>query len=126
MSRSPKRTYTDSYRLSIVEDYLSSSDDVSTHAIERKYSLSHGSLSRWLRIFGFESKTRSMKRRIAEYESTDSSKDLKESNRLLQLRIKELEIRLRDAEMARDAYSCMIDLAEETYHIKVRKNSAAK
>ena len=28
--------------------------------------------------------------------------------------------------MARDAYDCMIDLAEKTYNIPVRKNSGAK
>ena len=44
----------------------------------------------------------------------------------LRLRIKELEHKLRQAEMARDAYNLMIELAEERYHIRVRKNFVAK
>jgi len=44
----------------------------------------------------------------------------------LKLRIKQLESDLKRAEMARDVYNCMIDLAEEKYHIKVRKNSDVK
>ena len=44
----------------------------------------------------------------------------------LRLRIKELEHQLRQAEMARDAYNLMIELAEERYHIRVRKNFVAK
>ena len=44
----------------------------------------------------------------------------------LRLRIKELESQLYHAEMARDAYDYMIDLAEQRYHIRVRKNSDAK
>lgn len=44
----------------------------------------------------------------------------------LRLRIKELESQLYQAEMARDAYDYMIDLAEQRYHIRVRKNSDAK
>ena len=44
----------------------------------------------------------------------------------LRLRIKELESQLYHAEMARDAYDYMIDLAEQRYHTRVRKNSDAK
>jgi hypothetical protein len=37
-----------------------------------------------------------------------------------------LAIELKQSNMARDAYDCMIDLAEKTYNIPVRKNSGAK
>jgi len=40
--------------------------------------------------------------------------------------LQELESQLYHAEMARDAYDYMIDLAEQRYHIRVRKNSDAK
>lgn len=33
---------------------------------------------------------------------------------------------MKQSNMARDAYDCMIDLAEKTYNIPVRKNSGAK
>ena len=44
----------------------------------------------------------------------------------LERKIKSLEIELKQSNMARDAYDCMIDLAEKTYNIPVRKNSGAK
>lgn len=44
----------------------------------------------------------------------------------LKLRIKELESALKQAQMARNAYDCMIDLTEEKYQIAVRKNSDAR
>ncbi|MBQ2092832.1 MAG: hypothetical protein II473_06585 [Clostridia bacterium] len=41
-------------------------------------------------------------------------------------RIRELEVELRETEMARDAYDEMIRLAERCYNIPIRKKSAAK
>ena len=41
-------------------------------------------------------------------------------------RIRELEIALRQTEMARDAYDEMIRLAEQYYNIPIRKKSVAK
>ena len=44
----------------------------------------------------------------------------------LEKKIKSLETELKRSNMARDAYDCMIDLAEKKYNIPVRKNSGAK
>ena len=44
----------------------------------------------------------------------------------LERKIKSLEVELKQSNMARDAYDYMIDLAEKTYNIPVRKNSGAK
>jgi hypothetical protein len=52
--------------------------------------------------------------------------DTEEELLRLRLRIKELESQLYHAEMARDAYDDMIELAEQRYHIRVRKNSDTK
>ena len=44
----------------------------------------------------------------------------------LEKKIKSMEEELKRSNMARDAYDCMIYLAEKTYNIPVRKYSDAK
>lgn len=53
--------------------------------------------------------------------TSSSLNDTEEELLRLRLRIKELESQLYHAEMARDAYDYMIELAEQRYHIRVRK-----
>ena len=54
------------------------------------------------------------------------TEELKKSIQDLKLKVKKLEHDLKESNMARDAYDCMIELAEETYAIPVRKNFDAK
>ncbi len=61
-----------------------------------------------------------------EKELPRNEQELQERIRLLEQEVKSLKVKLRNSNMARDAYNYMIDLAEETYNIKVRKNSDAK
>lgn len=112
----------DCQRLEILHDYLCSSS--SKLSIEKKYGLSHGTIRHWLRIFALPDKTafEEMAKKSPAKQDVSSPEDITS----LKLRIKQLESTLKEAEMARDAYDCMIDLAEDRYHIKVRKNSDAK
>lgn len=112
----------DSFRLEILEDYLFGS--LSKMGIERKYNLSHGCILRWLRIFGFSDKIsiEAMAAKDHEVKAVPPAEDVTS----LELRIKQLESALKEAEMARDAYDCLLDLAESKYHIRIRKNSDAK
>lgn len=117
-----KKHFSDSYRLEILNDYLFSSS--SKYSIEKKYSLSRGSIYRWLRIFALPDRNHPIE--MANQEQEHNQVPCVEELTCLKLRIKELESALKQARMARDAYDCMIDLAEEKYHIQVRKNSDAK
>lgn len=49
--------YTREEKLAIIKDYLMS--DLSKNAIEKKYGISNGILSQWLRIFGADKNTKS-------------------------------------------------------------------
>lgn len=89
----------------------------------KKYGVSNATLYRILNTFASENGLNlSMSTPLKNPSLSDSESEILR----LRLRIKELEYQLHQAEMARDAYDCMIDLAEERYHIRVRKNSAAK
>lgn len=118
----PSNGISDSDRLEILHAYLCSS--CSKLSIEKKYSLSHGTIRYWLRIFALPDKTTSSE--MAKKSPSNKEVCSPEDVTSLKLRIKQLESALKEAEMGRDAYDCMINLAEERYHIKVRKNSDAK
>lgn len=114
----------DQIRLEILNSYLHGSKG--KYTLEKENGISRGSIRNWLRIFGLEDKPfpLNMKDKVVSTGTEDVSSE--EDITSLKVRIKELESELKRAEMARDVYNCMIDLAEEKYHIKVRKNSDVK
>ncbi len=112
---------TDEIRLSYLKEYMSSS--MSPYGFEKKKGLSFGTIRYWIRIFGFSNKPSNQDMNTNE---SSNEKDLKDEIQSLKRQIKVLEVELKESNMARDAYDCMIDLAEKTYNIPVRKNSDAK
>ena len=118
------RTISTSLRLEIVDVYYHS--NMKKSDICKKYGISLATLYRILRTFA---PIKSIKQSMSEESPRSASPSLngtEEELLRLRLRIKELESQLYHAEMARDAYDYMIDLAEQRYHIRVRKNSDAK
>ena len=102
--------------LSYLEEYLSSS--FTKRQFEREKGLKCTTIQRWLRIFGLEDKP-----------DPFMSKKLSQTEQELHDQIYELEKKIKslEAELKRsNTYDCMIDLAEKTYNIPVRKNSDAK
>ena len=99
------RTYkgmSDFHRLHYIEAYLSSSQ--SLYGFCKQNGLPITRFKSWLRIFGVEKSP-----------SPEAMKTSKEPEKQ----------RLKQAEMARDAYDCMIDLAEAEFNIPIRKKSDA-
>lgn len=114
------RKYSKEECLCYLEEYLSSSFTQSH--FEREKGLKRTTIQRWLRIFGLEDKPSPvMSKKLSQTEQ-----ELHDQIYELEKRIKSLEAELKRSNMARDAYDCMIDLAEKTYNIPVRKNSDAK
>lgn len=89
---------------------------------EREKGLKRTTISRWLRIFGIEDKPSP----IMSKKLSQTEQELHDRIHELERKIKSLEVELKQSNMSRDAYDCMIDLAEKTYNIPVRKNSGAK
>ncbi|MEG0579464.1 MAG: hypothetical protein RR313_12065 [Anaerovoracaceae bacterium] len=115
------KNLTDVDRLALLEEYLSC--DLSFFLFERKYSLSRGRIKAWLRIFGMEDKPKLITMPSKESPSKETLRKEVES---LQLELNRMKFDLKQAQMARDAYNCMIDLAEEQFKIPIRKKSGAK
>ena len=89
---------------------------------EKENGLTKNSIRRWFRIFGLEDKPSPvMSKKLSQTEQ-----ELHDRIYELEKKIKSLETELKRSNMARDAYDCMIDLAEKKYNIPVRKNSDAK
>ena len=114
----------DHIRLEILNSYLHGTKG--KYTLEKENGISIGSIRHWLRIFGLEDKPLSFQMKAKDVSTSEDDICSEEDVTSLKLRIKQLESDLKRAEMARDVYNCMIDLAEEKYHIKVRKNSDVK
>ncbi len=115
---------TDERRLNYLKEYLNSS--LSKYQFEKEKGLFRHSLSEWFRKFGVEDKSLPLNDSEMKKEVSPREQELLEQIRLLKQEVKKLKVELVQSNMARDAYDCMIDLAESTYNIKVRKNSNAK
>lgn len=112
---------TDVNRLALLKEYLSC--DLSATLFERKNSLSKGRIKAWLVIFGIEDKPKLVAMPSKESRNEETLRKEVES---LQLELNRMKFELKQTQMARDAYNCMIDLAEEQFKIPIRKKSEAK
>ena len=117
---------TDEKRMALLQEYLSSG--MSKYAFEKEKGLSHKRISNWLRIFAVEDKPVVCvpQSKVTDMKKAPDKEDLLQEVESLkqELRLKSLD--LKRAEMARDAYERMIELAENRYGIPIRKNSGAK
>lgn len=114
------RKYSREECLSYLEGYLCSS--LKQGEFEKKNGLTKNSIRRWLRIFDLEDKPSP----VMSKKLNQTEQELHDQIYELEKKIKLLETELKRSNMARDAYACMIDLAEKKYNIPVRKNSDAK
>ena|SRR5574344_1583764 len=117
--RKNKKT-SDSERLGIIKEYYRGSETIYT--FEKKRGISNGLIKKWMSTFGLEDKSVNAMKGKESQSSPLSEEDVRQ----LKLRIRELEHELKQSNMARDAYSCMIDLAEKRFSIPIRKKSDAK
>ena len=113
------RTYrSDSEKLRIIQEVRSGK--LSKEAAQRKYGIKgHSAITNWMRSF----------RRKESLKASNFMSELnqeKEDAEDLSARVKELEEALRLAEIKSEAYSKMIDLAEEKFSLKIRKKLSTK
>ncbi|ATS02657.1 IS3 family transposase [Porphyromonas gingivalis] len=116
---------TDSERLHIVKEYLGSTR--SKYAIEKKYNIAQGLIKDWLRKFWPEDKIlleQTMK--ATPHPKSDLTPGEKEELEQLRKEVRLLKTKLKRENLGHEAYKLMVELAEETYGIEIRKNSEAK
>jgi len=96
------------------------SGSISKEAAKRKYGIKGNSaITKWMCKFGYIGNP---------YQPTEvmESKDLSDDPADLKLRIKELEKALAEAKLSSEAYSTMIDIAEQEFKIPIRKKFVTK
>lgn len=97
----------------------------------------HGYIIRWMRALGYNTEIKTRKRSIgAELHAMAKRKNKEENagrpesdsfeNLQLEKRIKELEKQVQEAELKAIAFSTMIDIAEDTFKISIRKKFNTK
>jgi len=110
--------FTNALKLRIVQEVLSGS--ISQTAARSKYGIKgHSAILKWMRKFGYTGDS---------YQTTEvmKSKELSDDPADLKLRIKELEKALKNAKLSSEAYSTMIDIAEQEFKIPIRKKFVTK
>lgn len=107
----------DSEKLRIIQEVLSG--NLSKEAAQRKYGIKgHSAITKWMRKFDIKEP---LKPKI--YVQEEPYDNIKED---LAARVEELEEALKLAEMKSEAYSKMIDIAEEKFSLKIRKKLSTK
>ena len=96
------------------------------YRIARVLPISHDTASRWIAIFA---KEKSRIQRAVDMRKTQKKQAPQAESdvvRQQQVRIEELEKRLKQAEIKAEAYEEMINVAEAMFNIPIRKKAGAK
>lgn len=111
-----RRTFSDSEKLELINEYLSSGE--SKDAFQKKRHLGHNNLSNWMLTFGISTQTPPSSMAPSKKEDAHVNNLQEEISRLK----KELEFE----KLRSKAFETMIDIAEEELKINIRKKSGAK
>ena len=120
--RTNYRVYPESLKQEVVKEYLCS--DCSKEYLVRKYGLgSRNTVTRWLKKHGDNNDLCILEQKVKLSETMpEETKDPQD----LEKKIRQLERELEDTKLLAEAYSRMIDIAEEEYKIPIRKKSDTK
>ena len=119
--------YSEAFKRSVIEDYLASG--ISKERIQLKYGIrSKSAIHHWMKVFGYtDTEEKAIKLESINPVTLAKHPISKPTSTLeLEAKIKLLERQLEDERLRADMYNRMIDLAEKTYKIPVRKNSNTK
>lgn len=120
-----RKTYSKDEKLSIIQAYLSSGE--SMEHFQNRNGLGHCTLSRWMTIFALD-KPINGETVTKKNEPPDRSelKVLKAKEMALESEISRLKAELKAERLKAEAYSVMIDVAEEQFGVDIRKKAGAK
>ena len=120
-----RKTYSKDEKLSIIQAYLSSGE--SMERFQNRNGLGHCTLSRWMTIFALDNPING-ETVTKKNEPPDRSelKALKAKEMALESEISRLKAELKAERLKAEAYSVMIDVAEEQFGVDIRKKAGAK
>ena len=117
--------YSESERMSYIREYLSSPE--SKFQFCKRNGFCVKLLIYWLKRYQIEDKEMTVSPKGVEKAAIDSSiAELQKELLFLRAENRKLERALEDESLRHEACEELINLAESTYHIQVRKNSDAK
>ena len=97
---------------------------------ETLYSLYQGCITYWLRTFGLDDKPKNedimVEQSTTSTPETPLSPSEKDKLQTLRRENRELKAQLKREEWGHKVYKLLVEIAEETYDIDIRKNIAAK
>lgn len=116
--------YTESERMSYIREYLSTSETKSQFA--RRTGICQRLLILWLAKYHINDKIMSTQHPSLSKGSDGSLSEQEKELTDLRAENRRLQRALQEERLRHEACEELINLAESTYHIKVRKNSGAK
>ena len=116
MEKRKIRKFTDAEKLAVIEEHLCGA---SLYSLSKKYSLYSSQIYEWMDKYGIE-----RKRGVNRLDSQSSV----ESETLSSLRkeVQSLQKLLAEEKLRSVAYHKMIEVAEEMFHIEIRKKAGTK
>ena len=121
--------YSESFKRGVIEEYLLTG--VPKIHLQKKYAINFKSgIATWIKAFGYLDVHRNISN-LATTKDTDLPKKPQSpksisTEQALELEIKLLKGQLEDERLRTEMLNRMVDLAEKTYKITVRKNSNTK
>jgi transposase len=109
----------------IIQEVLSGR--ISKEGARRKYDIrGKSAILEWMRSFGYEMTSGSCDSTMAKNKADQIREELPDDPVVLKRRIEQLERELKLAQLDAMAQSTMIDIAEKTFKIPIRKKSVTK
>lgn len=118
-----RKFYTNEEKISLVRQYLQSG--LSQGKFAKSIGISQSGFRKWLCKFGNPDLPK-MNELMEKANIPSTVEELQQELIELRKQRKELEKKLEDEKLCSLAYKTLVDLAESTYHIKIKKNSVAK
>ncbi len=122
---SKTKNYSKDEKLSIIQAYLASGESMERFQIRN--GLGHSTLSRWMTIFAFENpaKGQTLMKEVNP-DNTAELKALRAKEMALESEISRLKAELKAEKLRSEAFSVMIEVAEEQFGVDIRKKAGAK
>jgi transposase-like protein len=119
--------FSDEFKREVIEEYLRGGS--CKREVQRKYGIKrHSAIHEWMQFFGYTAIEEKGLNLALLKQLELAKKDLSTSAQTVELvaKVRLLEKQLEEERLRSELYSRMIDLAEKTYKITVRKNSNTK
>ena len=119
--------FSEAFKRRIIEEYLKTGE--AKEQIQMRHGIrGNSSIQKWMKILGYSDAYQKGINLEVTIDNTLAKQPITKSPETLQLeaKIRLLERQLEDERLRSEMYNRMIDLAEKTYKITVRKNSNTK